>query len=118
MQKKLFNTKKLQISLTDNIELHKDLAIRDYKYYRALSDVQESNLQAISNRRDFQTKLPSYERSNFKINKEDRGWILARMDDKNPNMTARCKENFEWRDEQERLRKINRVIEKSWEMER
>lgn len=117
-QKNLFNTKKLQISLTDNIELHKDLAIRDYKYYRALSDVQESNLQAISNRRDFQTKLPSYERSNFTINKEDRGWILARMDDKNPNMTARCKENFEWRDEQERLRKINRVIEKSWEMER
>ena len=75
-------------------------AIKDYKYNKTISEIQEPGFREISIRHSQRIKLSYNEEPNFRIDKKDRPWILERTENENPNIIEHVKEYFKYQDQQ------------------
>lgn len=78
----------------DNYEIKLNNLIKDYKYTKNLSNMQDKPLRDISDSIDSRYKLDVNSNKNFRITKEDRKWILEDMDKLNPGLKDACKDMY------------------------
>ena len=91
--------KQTQIGYTNKCEQAKDIVIREYKYIKALSNTQDKDFREISARHDARAKLPDHDEKYFRTSKDDRAWIVDRMQEQNPANVERCRRNFAQQDQ-------------------
>ena len=94
--------KQTQIEYTNKCEVAKDVLIREYKYTKALSDTQDKDFRQISARHDASAKLPDHDERHFRTSRDDRAWIVDRMQEKHPQNVERCLGNFAQKDQIDR----------------
>lgn len=107
----LQRAKQAQIEYTNKCEQAKDNILRQYKYTKALSGVQDKGFREITARHDAMAQLPDQDTKLFRISHKDRAEILDRMAEQNPNAVERCKANFKLQDEQQKA--MPKVVAKS-----
>ena len=89
-------------------------AVKDYKYYKAMSETQEPGFREISSRHDARVELPDYKtKSEFVIGRQDRAEILDRMEQQHPNNAVKCRENFDQQAQQEQAKVIEKTLSRS-----
>lgn len=89
--------------------------IYTYKYHKALSDTQQSDLREISNRIDGKIKLRPGENKTFRLTQEDRKQLLKEFESKVPEKTfEKCKQNFIRQDKQERQERGKSRTSSEW----
>ena len=94
--------KQTQIEYTNKCEQVKDIKIRNYKYTKALSDTQPKDFREISARHDALAKLPDHDERHFRTSRDDRAWIVDRMQEQHPQNVERCQGNFAQKDQLDR----------------
>jgi len=90
----LQDLKAIEKSQTDNCEAKRAQAVTDYKIMKAISNTQGKPLRAISDRRDARVILSSQDERIFRITKEDRSWILDKLEQVAPHFVDPCRESF------------------------
>ena|GEM_PF-782373 len=100
----LIKEKQAQIEYTNKCEQVKDVKIRDYKYTKALSDTQPKDFWEISARHDAKLKLPDHDERHFRTSRDDRAWIVNRMQEQHPQNVERCQGNLAQKDQLDRER--------------
>lgn len=98
----LREAKQTQIGYTNKCEVAKDVLIREYKYTKALSDTQDKDFWEISTRHDALAKLPDHDERYFRTSRDDRAWIVDRMQEKHQQNVERCQDNFAQKDQIDR----------------
>jgi len=94
--------KQSQIRYTNECEQLRDGLIREYKYIKALSDTQYKAFVEISTRHDARVKLPDHDERYFRTSKDDRAWIVDRMQQQHPSNVERCQRDFTQTDQLDR----------------
>ena len=103
-----------QIEYTNQQEAVMGKAVKDYKYYNAMSETQEPGFREISTRHDARVELPDYNaKAQFVTTKEDRAEILERMEQQHPNNAIKCRELFDQQAQQEQAKAMQKAIEKT-----
>lgn len=103
-----------QIEYTNQQEAVMGKAVKDYKYYKAMSETQEPGFREISTRHDARVELPDYNaKAQFVTTKEDRKEILERMEQQHPNNAIKCRELFDQQAQQEQAKAMQKAIEKT-----
>lgn len=103
-----------QIEYTNQQEVVMVKAVKDYKYYNAMSETQEPGFREISTRCDAGVELPDYNaKAQFITKKEDKAEILERMEQQHPNNAIKCRELFDQQAQQEQAKAVQRAIEKT-----
>jgi hypothetical protein len=99
----LIKEKQTQIEYTNKCEQVKGVVIREYKYTKALSDTQDKDFREISARHDALKKLPDHDdERHFWTSRDDRAWIVDRMQEQHPQNAERCQGNFTQKDQLDR----------------
>ena len=100
-----------QIEHTNQQEAVMGKAVKDYKYYKVMSETQEPGFREISSRLDARVELPDYNaKTKFLIGKEDRNEILDRMEQQHPNNAVKCRELFDQQAQQEQAKAIEKSL--------
>lgn len=86
---------------------------KDYKYYRAISNVQDKNIKSIINRRDDKISMSYQDKKLFEINKSDRNWITEKLKEKNPNYLKRIENFWKTQDKSELIAKKTKSLKRS-----
>lgn len=76
---------------TSKVEQAMEQTEREYKYISALANIQGKPYRAISFRRDARADLPANEKKELWTSRQDRTWILDRMEKENPNCVEKIK---------------------------
>ena len=116
----LNHQKVAQVESTNQQEVIKAKAVKDYKYLKTMSEVQEPGFREISIRHEARANLPDHAERNFKIGREDRVEILERMEQQHPNNATKCRELFERQAQQEQQKTIEKTaksMSRNFEME-
>lgn len=87
---------------TAKVEQAREQTARDYKYLSALANTQGNPYRAISFRRDARADLPAHEKKELWTSREDRTWLLERMEKENPTCLENIKDFWNKSDQQER----------------
>ena len=98
----LVKEKQTQIEYTNKCEQVKGVVIQEYKYTKALSDTQDKDFRDISARHDALEKLPDHDERHFRTSRDDRAWIVDRMQEQHPQNVERCQGNFAQKDQIDR----------------
>ncbi|HEY8910080.1 MAG TPA: MobV family relaxase [Desulfosporosinus sp.] len=99
----LVKEKQTQIEYTNKCEQVKGVVIQEYKYTEALSDTQDKDFREISARHDALEKLPDHnDERHFRTSRDDRAWIVDRMQEQHPQNVERCQYNFAQKDQIDR----------------
>jgi len=113
----LIKEKQTQIEYTNKCEQVKDVVIREYKYNKALSDTQPKDFREISARHDALEKLPDHDdERHFRTSRDDRTWIVDRMQEQHPQNVERCQGNFAQKDQIDR-EKLAKLATKNIDMD-
>lgn len=103
-----------QIEQTNQYERAMETALKDYKYYKAMSETQEPGFKEISNRHDERSELPDYNtKARFVVGKADKKEILERMEQQHPNNAVKYKELFKQQEQQEQAKAVQKAVSKS-----
>jgi len=106
----LVKEKQTQIKYTNKCEQVKGIVIQEYKYTKALSDTQDKDFREISARHDALEKLPDRDdERHFRTSRDDRAWIVDRMQEKHPQNVERCQDNFAQKDQIDRGKMAKRA---------
>jgi len=96
----LVKEKQTQIEYTNKCEQVKGIVIQEYKYTKALSDTQDKDFREISARHDALEKLSDRDdERHFRTSRDDRAWIVDRMQEQHPQNVERCQDNFAQKDQ-------------------
>jgi len=109
----LSHQKVAQVESTNQQEIIKDKAVKDYKYLKTMSEVQEPGFREISTRHEARANLPDHAERNFKIGRKDRAEILERMEEQHPNNAVKCRDLFDRQAQQEQQKAMTKTISKN-----
>jgi len=96
--------KEESMKLTDQWEQRTTQAVMQYKYTKALSDIQGKDLKEITNRLDTRAELRQGESQIFRISHEDRNPVIDRLEQsgQSQEIIEKVKYGFQQQDERER----------------